>query len=180
MMQDLTELVLRDISDYEDDASLAPAMANILLTLLVFIILAFCCIVLLFYYRRKRHATRQALLPMNYNHKSSITTALYSGPAGSIDVHEQKRNYPVKSSSPLSSPVPEIRITFPDEETSGNTEGGRAVIVHIGDSGNVGMEPVSRDNLPSYQSSESDHFQSLDLERIGGLKEKDESSRLWT
>jgi hypothetical protein len=36
----------------------------------------------------------------------------------------------------------------------------------------VGLEPV-QDNLPPYQRDSSDRFDSLDLDRIGGLKEKD-------
>lgn len=46
-------------------------------------------------------------------------------------------------------------------------------MVRIGDSGSIGMEPVGEDALPPYQSSDAERFQSLDLERMGGLKEKD-------
>jgi len=75
------------------------------------------------------------------------------------------------SDAPLSSPVPEIRITFPEEvDTEGKRQSGRVVVVHVGDT-SLGMEPHSND-LPAYQVSESDRFHSLDLERIGGLKEK--------
>lgn len=73
---------------------------------------------------------------------------------------------------PPSSPVPEIRITLPEEmDQSGHRQSGRVVIVHVGES-TVGYEPFE-EKLPAYQQSESDRFQSLDLERIGGLREKE-------
>jgi len=65
--------------------------------------------------------------------------------------------------------VPEIRITFPDEDPK---TGKRAtvVLVQVGD-GSVGYRPVEED-LPPYQSTNGQRFASVDLERVGGLKEK--------
>ena len=78
--------------------------------------------------------------------------------------------------SPPPSPVPEIRITFPDEEDmSGKRTSGRVVVLRIGESGAIGMEPVSHDALPPYQRDDAERFQSLDLDRIGGLREKYQS-----
>jgi len=68
------------------------------------------------------------------------------------------------------SPVPEIRITFPDEEGS-KRNSGRVVVVRIGDNGGVGLEPLKEEGLPAYERGEGGGFKSLDLERIGGLKE---------
>lgn len=79
------------------------------------------------------------------------------------------------SSSPPSAAVPEIHITFPDEESKAGMQKGRVVVVHITDSGSVGMEPLRQETLPPYQKEDADRFQSLDLERIGGLREKDAS-----
>lgn len=76
-----------------------------------------------------------------------------------------------ESQSPSSS-VPEIRITFPDEEGAGEKrKSGRAVVVKISDKGSVGLEPYTDEKLPPYQQEE--RLQSLDLERMGGLKEKE-------
>jgi len=77
---------------------------------------------------------------------------------------------------PSSSPVPEIHITFPEEEedSAGKKKGGCIVVVRIGDSGAIGMEPVSQDELPPYHSTNAERFQSLDLDRMGGLREKQE------
>lgn len=77
--------------------------------------------------------------------------------------------------------LPEIRITFPEEvdEKTGNRVSGRSVVVNIGESGNLGLQPVHEDEkrgivdpdscLPPYTPGE---FQNLDLNSIGGLKEK--------
>ena len=71
-----------------------------------------------------------------------------------------------------SSPVPEIRITFPEEEDeAGKSKSGRVVVVRIGETGGLGLEPYSEENLPAYQQSDAERFQSLDLDRMGGLKE---------
>lgn len=95
----------------------------------------------------------------------------------SIFVYDEKMNLIHNSSSPPSAAIPEIRITFPDEEgNSDNVHKGRVVVVHVTDSGSVGMEPVDQENLPPYQKEDAGRFQSLDLERIGGLKEKDSST----
>ena len=75
------------------------------------------------------------------------------------------------------SPVPEIHITFPEEQ--GEKRGSRVVVVSVTDSGNVGLEPyVDKDEqLPKYEQREGE-WRSLDLERLGGLKEK-ESEKRW-
>ena len=45
--------------------------------------------------------------------------------------------------------------------------------MRIGESGGVGLEPLGEEDLPQYEKSDAERFQSLDLERIGGLKEKE-------
>lgn len=78
------------------------------------------------------------------------------------------------ASSPPLSPdsVPEIRITFPDEEDeSGRQKGGRVVIVRVGEHG-IGLEPLRDEQLPAYEKETGGRFQSIDMDRIGGLKEK--------
>ena len=79
------------------------------------------------------------------------------------------------SDSPPASPVPEIRITFPEEEDKAGKRQSRVVVVRISDKGDIGLEPYEEEPLPVYQQRENDGFKSLDLERIGGLKEKDYS-----
>ena len=75
--------------------------------------------------------------------------------------------------------MPEIRITFPEEEDeAGKSKNGRVVVVRISETGGVGLEPCGDEHLPKYQQSDAERFQSLDLDRIGGLKELDRSEKI--
>jgi hypothetical protein len=131
-------------------------------------------------FRRGRHAKAQSELPVHEQrsqgsnrHRLTITAA-QNGKSESVYVFNEKRNLMEGSSSPPPSPVPEIRITFPEEEdNSGKRKSGHVVVVRISESGGVGLEPCQED-LPPYQSHDSGRFQSLDLERMGGLKEKND------
>ena len=92
-----------------------------------------------------------------------------------INIHCEKEILVESGEESPRSPVPEIRITFPEEDDEGNKRlSGRVVVVKISDKGSVGLEPYKDDHLPPYQKTD-ERFQSLDLERIGGLKEKDHS-----
>jgi len=98
-------------------------------------------------------------------------------PSDSIVVYQEKQSLIANSEAPPTSPVPEIRITFPEElDDGGKRKSGRVVVVRVGEH-SIGLEPVSEEKLPPYQQDESDRFQSLDLERIGGLKEKELEAR---
>lgn len=81
------------------------------------------------------------------------------------------------SSPPLSPEnVPEIRITFPDEhDEAGRRKSGRVVVVRVGETG-VGLEPLPEEQLPAYEKEVGGRFHSIDMDRIGGLKEKNEYS----
>ncbi|KLU81246.1 hypothetical protein MAPG_00338 [Magnaporthiopsis poae ATCC 64411] len=77
--------------------------------------------------------------------------------------------------SPPHSPdnVPEIHITFPDEhDDQGRRKSGRVVVVRVGETG-IGMEPLREEQLPAYEKESSTQFYSIDIEKIGGLKEKE-------
>jgi hypothetical protein len=174
-MEITRRLIPRDTTS--TNYSLTPSVTNLLLALLTLIFFGLGLAGILYILRKRQVANKDlAVLPTHQkpsNHRRlTITATPYAGKTESIHVYDEKRNLIENSSSPPDSPVPEIRITFPDEEDySGKTKNGRVVVVRIGDSGSVGMEPVSPDRLPPYQSNESDRFQSLDLERMGGLKE---------
>lgn len=69
--------------------------------------------------------------------------------------------------------VPEIRITLPsEEECQDNVGRARIVIVHVGDSGAEGLQPLSEETLPRYEPRAVDGFHSLDLDSIGGLRDR--------
>ena len=83
--------------------------------------------------------------------------------------------------------VPAIHITFPDDDDDNDTKnmdstvkkspkGSRVVVVRLGDAGVVGLEPLRRDaadQLPAYEADLKGAFYSVDMDRIGGLREKD-------
>lgn len=79
--------------------------------------------------------------------------------------------------SPPHSPtnIPEIHITFPDEQDeAGRNKSGRVLVVRVGET-TVGLEPVNEEQLPAYEKESPNSFYSIDMDKIGGLKEKDPS-----
>jgi len=151
-------------------------MANMIISILVLIALAGFCSGAYFFLRRRRQSPPGSLLPTHsrsaHHQQSCISANIDGSRHSSAYVYDEKRTLIANASSPTSDIVPEIRITFPDEEgTSDKTQGGRVVIVKVGDSGTVGMEPVKEEFLPPYSTTDNERFQSLDLNRIGGIKE---------
>jgi hypothetical protein len=178
-MGSLRTLITRDNNDNESPTGLGPTTVNLLITLLVLVFVGITLIGVLLIVRHRRRSRSQPELPL-YNGQSSSTpnhhrltiTTTQNGKTESVYVYNEKRSLIESADSPPSSPVPEIRITFPEEEDeAGKRKSGRVVVVHISESGGVGLAPCQED-LPPYQSQGSDRFQSLDLERMGGLKEK--------
>ncbi|KAI1312131.1 hypothetical protein F5Y03DRAFT_341444 [Xylaria venustula] len=71
--------------------------------------------------------------------------------------------------------VPEIHITFPDEhDEQGRRKNGRVLLVRVGET-TIGLEPLKEEQLPAYEKEGGNAFYSIDMDRIGGLKEKDAS-----
>ncbi|KAK2751794.1 hypothetical protein FQN55_009236 [Onygenales sp. PD_40] len=175
-MDTLQTLVARSSSD---DGGLTPTTINLLISLLVLILFTLALIGAYLLIRRRRQARQQSELPLyndrrTSNHRRLTITA---GKSDSVYVIDEKRNLVDNSVSPPQSPVPEIRITFPEEEdAAGKRQSGRVVVVRISDKGGIGLEPYDED-LPPYQSNGSDRFQSLDLDRMGGLKENPDAKR---
>lgn len=162
----------------DEPGSISKTTIGLLVALVVLIIVIGASVGALFYIRRRRRQARlQSALPM-YNEKrlsSSSTSSAHRRvlvrPSESVLVYQEKKNLLENSTSPPNSPLPEIRITFPEEyDDSGKRTSGRVVVVRIGDS-SFGLEPVS-ENLPAYHQTNSERFHSIDLERVGGLQEK--------
>lgn len=167
---------IRDDSLGQDDSSYTPEMANTIISVLGLIALLCFCFGGFFFLRRRRQQPSASLLPIHSksaHHRQLSISTTFDGPRhSSLYVYDEKRNLIANALSPASGSVPEIRITFPDEEgTSEKTCGGRVVVVKVGDSGTVGMEPLQEEFLPPYQTNDNSRFQSLDLNRIGGIKE---------
>ena len=152
-------LILRNDHDDDDgdDDKLSPAAVDILIILLVLVFIAMCLVTILFFYRRVCHNKQNNhLLPVHHRHRDHHHHHHHSLTVTTLPTGEQSISVVQRESLPL----PEIRLTFPDDD-----EDQHQLIVKIGDSGSVGLEPCPPP--PPY----CEH--SLDLDRIGGLKEKD-------
>ncbi|KAF2016562.1 hypothetical protein BU24DRAFT_422924 [Aaosphaeria arxii CBS 175.79] len=171
-MSTINILVVRgtDVSGGSDSV-IFPLVVSIV----VLVTIGLLAIAALMFLRYMRNQQRQAELPLHEKRQPNarrltITTSTY-GKRESHLVIQEKQDLMANSSSPPASPVPEIRITFPDEvDDAGKRQSGRVVVVRVGDH-SVGLEPLQED-LPPYQRHSSDRFDSLDLDRMGGLKEK--------
>ena len=159
-----------------------PDLNNTMITLLIVLVALLIVVVLLvaalLLLRHRRKTRKVKGLPMhNENRLSTSSTHSFhrrtmARPSQSIHVLQEKQRFEDSSDAPPSSALPEIRITFPEEvDSSGKRQSGRVVMVHVGDKG-VGMEPVM-DRTPSYEQEGGGRFQSIDLERVGGLTEKE-------
>lgn len=125
-------------------------------------------------------SARRASLPL-YNtnrniHDLNIHAPPYSRNS-SFNYYDEKSGGSMPSSSASSprSPVPEIRITFPDDvDGEGRELKGRVVVVRVGEKGGVGLEPVKdEEQLPKYER-DGRKWDDLDMDLMGGLKEKKE------
>ena len=175
-----------DLTPSDSSSTMTPTMMSLLIALIC--IFAFGCLLIfaLFVLRTRRKARQtqeKADLPFQANRPASkisnhrrltVTAAPYGRNSTPISIYGEKEII-IDHSAPSSpsSPVPEIRITFPEEEDeTGTRKAGRQVIVRISETGGVGLEPYNDYHLPPYQKSDAERFHSLDLERMGGLKEK--------
>jgi len=179
-------LFRRDSFSDNDHNSYGPSMGGLPFVFLTLVIVGSLLSLALLLLRRRRLARQNqtSSLPI-YNsgarhshHRSvSVTNLPTVGPNSSVFVYDEKMNLIANSSSPPSSAVPEIRVTFPDEGEEGKSQRGRVVVVHVTDTGSVGMSPLGQEPAPPYQRQDEERWQSLDLERMGGLREKDTNQR---
>ncbi|KAJ5887639.1 hypothetical protein N7495_007680 [Penicillium taxi] len=173
-MFNLPKLAVRD--NDSNDSGLSGPIVDLLISLLVLVLFALVLLGSLLLIRRKRQSRQDSLLPVHNGQRNTRRLTISAGgKTNSIMVWDEKHNLIENSHSPPTSPVPAIHITFPEEEDeAGKRKSGRVVVVRISETGGVGLEPYHEDDLPPYQTSDSDRFQSLDIERMGGLKEKGE------
>lgn len=154
---------------------------DLIIVLLVLIFISLLLVGALFVVRkiRQRRAIARQQLP-TYNEKVLISSnhkRLTISTRGVSSMYDEKSSM-MSPTSPATSPVPEIRITFPDEEdNNGRRKSGRVLVVRVGET-SVGLEPMQDDEeqLPAYEKESGERFHSLDMDRIGGLKEKSEWS----
>lgn len=132
----------------------------------------------LFLFRRRRLQQRRLaeLLPV-YNKGSSLSVdSEKDGHTSVVFIGRDGQPMLQNPGAPPESPenVPEIHITFPDEQDeNGRQKSGRVLIVRVGDNATIGLEPMQNEQLPAYEKESKGHFQTIDMDRIGGLKEKE-------
>ncbi|KAL8870541.1 MAG: hypothetical protein Q9174_003442 [Haloplaca sp. 1 TL-2023] len=172
-------LIARD----EPSSGLTPTMTSLLTALIVLVAFGLTLVAILFMlrsHRKRQQEQRAQLLPTHTssgrrasNHRRlTITATPFARNAANGHGYNEKEILDSPISSAPSSPIPEIRITFPEEEdASGKRKSGRVVIVKISETGGVGLEPYNTENPPSYGKDDAERFESLDLDRMGGLKE---------
>jgi hypothetical protein len=170
-----------NVRDASNTTTMSNSMIDLLIALMVLVFVALLLIGALYIVRkirRNRAVARQQLPQYNepikgHQRRLTITTTPY-GRGSSIYVYDEKSSMIDTPTTPLSPDnVPEIRITFPDEQDeSGKRKSGRVVVVRVGET-SVGLEPLKEDEqLPAYEKESGERFHSIDMERIGGLKEK--------
>lgn len=147
---------------------------QLLISLIVLVCFTFVLGGSLLILRRIRRQRKEAGTLPTYECASRNGRGLRISTRDSAFAYSEKQQL-LDASSPMSPDnVPEIRITFPEEE---DKETGRRIsrvmIVQVGEAGVGFVRPLKEESLPPYQPNE--RFASVDLERIGGLKEKDTS-----
>jgi hypothetical protein len=166
------------LSVRDTSTTMSTTMIDLLIALMVLIFVSLLLVGALYTVRkiRRSRAIARQQLPLHNekptsNHRRLTITATRNS---SIYVYDEKSAMIGNPSSPPLSPdnVPEIRITFPDEQDeAGRRKSGRVVVVRVGETG-VGLEPLKEEQLPAYEKESGERFHSIDMERIGGLKEK--------
>lgn len=155
------------------------SMRNLLVTLVVLV--AFCLVLggSLYAIRRHRKARKDSGTLPSYD---AATRSFGGGGGGDLTIQTNRdsayvfseKQHLIDNSTPMSmtpDSVPEIRITFPEEEDrEGRRISGRVVVVQVGEAGVGYVRPLEHD-LPPYQTQATERFDSVDIDRIGGLKE---------
>jgi hypothetical protein len=174
--ENVISIKTQDDSDKRDTISL---VVGVLFLVFFAIVLASCLMLLR---RAKRQRMMKGGMPPAYTdvqQPGTLTIQTTDKHGRSSILVFGKDGEPMLSNpnSPPHSPdnVPEIRITFPDEQDeNGRKKNGRVLVVRVGDS-TVGLEPV-KEELPAYEKESKTQFYSIDMDQIGGLKEKDRST----
>jgi hypothetical protein len=158
-----------------DHGSNDASMRNLLVTLVVLLTFCLVLVVSLFLLKRVRDARKEAGTLPSYDAATRDDHLTIQTNRDSRFFSEKRGLMDNRSSMPMSpDSVPEIRITFPDEDDkeTGRRVSGRVVVVQVGEAGVGYVRPLPDQDLPPYQQTRPvDRFDSVDIERIGGLKE---------
>lgn len=187
-MPALHNLLARATDSPADTDDGSDQTVNLLLGVLGMIFVALILVGVLFVLRRARRNQLQRLhddesLPSYYddnrrvaNHRGLTIETTHNGRQSIFVINNGGHPMLANPNSPPHSPdnVPEIHITFPDEQDDqGRSQSGRVLVVRVGDNATVGLEPKNEEQLPAYEKEAKGQFYSIDMDQIGGLKEKD-------
>ncbi|EFW99019.1 hypothetical protein CMQ_4871 [Grosmannia clavigera kw1407] len=180
-----SQLAVRSVVDTGDSSSDESTItALIILLSVVFAGLLLVSTLVVIRRMKRQQKLREMTLPQ-YNvapsskaHGLTIQTTNANGRSSLLVFSKDGQPMLANPQSPPYSPdnVPEIRITFPDEQDEmGRSKSGRVVVVRVGER-SIGMEPVSEteEQLPAYEKE--GQFYSINIDSIGGLKEKGDQS----
>lgn len=181
-MDTLNTLITRSTSllKREESSGMSTTMIDLLISLMVLIFVSLLLVGALYTVRklRQKRAIARQQLPLHnsskvsLNHRRLTITTSGHGRGSSVYVYDEKHEVSSCASPLTPNEVPEIRITFPDEQDeSGRRMSGRVVVVRVGET-SVGLEPLKDEQLPAYEKESGERFHSIDMDRIGGLKEK--------
>jgi hypothetical protein len=174
--------------DLPADSGDSDDMINTLLLVLGIIFFALVLVSSFFLLRRYRmqQRMRNEVLPTysdskfhtreNPKHLGLTIETKHNGRCSTIVIGRDGQPMLSNPGSPPHSPdnVPEIHITFPDEhDEAGRPKSGRVLVVRVGENATVGLEPMRNEQLPAYEKEAKGDFYSVDMDQIGGLKEKD-------
>lgn len=192
-------LLARDSDAPEDTDDGSDHMINLMLIILGLVFFALILVSILFLFRRASRIKQQRasdMLPSYYdaahleagnknfaggngnNHRGLTIETTHNGRSSIVVIGRDGHPMLANPNSPPHSPdnVPEIHITFPDEhDDNGRVQNGRVLVVRVGDNATVGLEPMHDEQLPAYEKEAKGQFYSIDMDQIGGLKEKDRS-----
>ena len=181
-MDSLRNIVARTVHDQPLGETNNTFVINLLIALFVLVFLGLLAFALLVLLRRHRVKT-MGVSPLpryndemkrNVNHRR-LTIQTGNGRLSTIVFNKDGQPMLANPQQPPHSPanVPQIHITFPDEhDDQGRAQSGRAFVVRVGDT-TVGLEPIHDEQLPAYEKESKSQFYALDIDKIGGLKEKE-------
>ncbi|KAF3935644.1 hypothetical protein ABW19_dt0205913 [Dactylella cylindrospora] len=167
MSASLVNAILRRSDDSESNSTIVHLLTALVVLSSIGLILGGILLVLR---RIKKKRSTPTLPTHTRNHSLAITTIPFTSNKRASWFGSEKKS----GSQPgtPTSPVPEIRITFPEEESAdGKKRTSRVVVVQVGEAGAAFVRDIEPDNLPPYQKKGD--FASVDLDKVGGLKEKD-------
>lgn len=158
-----------------------PLMIHLLTIFLCLSLLGLSLVLVLYAFRsyRTRRARSDSLPTYNETIRSTRASR-QSAITGSgrrpipLFVYNEKQQLIAETDTPPTSPttIPEIRITFPEEEDEyGKRKSGRVMLVRVSEIG-VGLEPLDQHELPPYQKSSEEPFHSIDLNRANHSSHK--------